>query len=286
MYAYDSGVTALQSHYDRMGIDARAEIGDHLGYYHTQYKIKGSPLLYAVIVGCDDEKYKLTVESIRSKSDFKNIEFIRVDADTDLTYADLLNRGRDEVEMLVANDDETSASDVYVAFIEAGVTMMGEDDLSGMLAILTSRKDVTVVGGKVYCANGTVSHAGVILNTPKVRGYEYMGQSISKDMYFKLSEYSALRRGVTMFRLSDIREYGEFSSAYKGGYSLIDYTLGITRKKGKCAYSANANFITNVSRGLDADIIFEGEGLEEDEKLFYENNPDIKELGDLYYRGV
>ncbi|MBO4862777.1 MAG: glycosyltransferase [Eubacterium sp.] len=284
MYAYDSGVKALQDHYDRMGIEARAEIGDHLGYYHTDYKIKGSPLLYVVIVGSDDEKYKLTVDSIRSKSDFKNIEFIRVDAGEDMSYADMLNRGRDEVEMLVANDDETSPSEVYVVFIEAGITMMGEDDLSGMLAILTCRRDVNVIGGKVYCANGTVSHAGVILNTDMVRGYEYMGQSISKDMYFKLSEYSALRRGVTMFRLGDLRDYGEFSTDYKGGYSLIDYTLGITRKKGRCAYSANANFLTNVSRGLDADIIFEGDTLAEDEELFYNNNSDIKELGDIYYR--
>ena len=37
MYAYDAGVKALQAHYDRLGIKATAEVGDHLGYYHSRY---------------------------------------------------------------------------------------------------------------------------------------------------------------------------------------------------------------------------------------------------------
>ena len=284
MYAYNSGVTALQAHYDRMGIKAVAEIGDHLGYYHTRYDIAGSPLLYVVVVNSDDEKYKCTVDSIRSKTKFKNIEYVRVDEDSELSYARLMNRGLDEVLLLAAGDEETESKDTYVVFIEAGVTMMGEEDLSQMLGALTVRPEITAIGAKVYCANGTVSHAGVILNTDKVYGYEYMGQSISKDMYFNLSEYSALRRGCTMFRLDSLQEFGEFSTEYQGGYSLIDYTLKITRAGGKCAYSANANFLINLSRGIDADVIFEGEEFAEDEKLFYENNPDIRDSGDLYYR--
>ena len=284
MYAYNSGVTALQGHYDRMGIRAKAEIGDHLGYYHTRYEYEGNPLLYVVIVNSDDEKYKCTVDSIKSKSSFRNIEYIRVDSDDKLTYGHLINRGIDEVLMLAAGDDDTAAEDIYVAFIEAGVTMMGEDELAQMIGALTVRPEISAIGAKVYCGNGTVSHAGVILNTDKVYGYEYMGQSISKDMYFNYSEYSALRRGCTMFRLKTLQDAGELSTEYKGGYSLIDYTLGITTAGGKCVYSANANFLINQSRGIDADKIFEGGDYADDEKLFYDKNPDIRENGDLYYR--
>ena len=39
MYAYDAGVKALQAHYDRVGIKGVAEVGDHLGFYHTKYEI-------------------------------------------------------------------------------------------------------------------------------------------------------------------------------------------------------------------------------------------------------
>ena len=284
MYAYDSGVTALQAHYDRTGIRATAEIGDHLGYYHTIYDVPDDVMLYVVVINADDEKYKTTVDSIRSKNKLKNIDYVRIDSDEEKSFGQLMNRGLDEVLLLQAADEETKPENTYVVFIEAGVTMMGEEDLSNMLGALVARPEITVVGGKVYCANGTVSHAGVILNTDKVYGYEYMGQSISKDMYFNLSEYSALRRGCTMFRLESLQSFGEFSTEYRGGFSLIDYTLGITRAGGKCVYSANSNFMINISRGIDADKIFEGEDFTDDMKIFYEKNPDILENGDLYYR--
>ena len=87
-----------------------------------------------------------------------------------------------------------------------------------------------------------------------------------------------------MFRLKTLQDAGELSTEYKGGYSLIDYTLGITTAGGKCVYSANANFLINQSRGIDADKIFEGGDYADDEKLFYDKNPDISENGDLYYR--
>ncbi len=285
MYAYDSGVKALQSHYDRTGIKATAEIGDHLGYYHTTYKLQGDPILYAVIVNAEsDEKYESTVHSISEKSDFKNIEFIRVKESDGQTYADQLNRGIDEAEILLAADESRDREEVFVAFIEAGVTMMGEDDLSGMLGLLTSRKDIAAAGGKVYCANGTVAHAGVILDEKNVYGYEYMGQSISKDMYFNHSEYSALRRGVTLFRLSDITNLGEFSRRYKGGWSLIDYTLKMTVAGYKCVYCANSNFYINISKGIDASAVFDSEDEAGDESRFYRRNADILKDGDIYYK--
>jgi hypothetical protein len=284
MYAYDSGVKALQSHYDRVGIDAKAEIGDHLGYYHTTYSLKGNPVLYAVIINADsDDKYNATVQSIKSKSDFKEIEYIRVRKSDAQTYADQLNRGIDEAG-LMTDSEERDISDIYVVFIEAGVTMMGEDDLSGMLGLLSSRKDVSVVGGKVYCANGTVAHAGVILDTDRVYGYEFMGQSISKDMYFNHSEYSALRRGVTLFRMSDLNEFGDFSREYKGGDAMIEYTLRMSAAGRKCIYSANSNFHINISKGIDASAIFDKEDGAEDEKIFRERNVEILKNGDLYYK--
>ena len=171
----------------------------------------------------------------------------------------------------------------YVAFMEAGITMMGEDDLSGMLGMLSSRNDISVVGGKVYCANGTVAHAGVILCTDKVYGYEFMSQSISKDVYFNHSQYSALRQGVTLFRLKDLMECGSFSTDYTGGYSMIDYTLRMSDAGHKCIYSANANFYIDISKGLDATAVFSSGNEAEDEKLFYKKNANLLENGDLYY---
>ena len=92
MYAYDAGVKALQAHYDRLGIKAKAEVGDHLGYYHTQYPEPADTITYiAVLNAGDDERYNETVDSINAKSDYKNYEFIRMIPEIDEGLAEQLN---------------------------------------------------------------------------------------------------------------------------------------------------------------------------------------------------
>ena len=284
IYAYDSGVKALQSHYDRMGIKAVAEIGDHLGYYHTRYEIEGSPVLYVVVVNSDDEKYKLTVDSIESKSDFRNIKYVRVDAGNGINLAGQMNMGLREVESLVSEDEETPEWEVFVAFIEAGVTMMGEDGLSGMLSYIYNRRDVAAIGGKIYLTNGTVSHAGVILEADKKPEWKFMNYGKFRDMYFNSCAYTALRRGVTMYGLADLRKFGEFSDRYSGECTVIEYTYKLSRAHKKCIYNANAEFQIKAPRSKDADEIFEDSAITRaDYKLLLTRNKNIARLGDLYY---
>ena len=293
MYAYDAGAKALQAHYDRIGSAARAEIGDHLGYYHTVYDImcsdssKTSPILYVVVVDADDdEKYDRTVKSIDEKSDFKNIEYIRINSEGDPNLARQLTKGVEQVRKGNASK-EYKEEDIYIAFIEAGVTMMGEDGLSNMLAYLSNRQDVGAVAGKIYCTDGTICHGGVVLEKEKVVGWMYIRHSIYDEMYFNYSAYSALRRGVTMMRLSDISENGQWSEEYTGEFTMIDYTYRMTEKGKKAIYDANANFQVRAPRGYDADEVFERKGLtRKDLRIFRSNRPDVYDQGDIYYTNI
>ena len=293
MYAYDAGAKALQAHYDRIGSSARAEIGDHLGYYHTVYDIKcssddiTSPILYVIVVDADeDEKYDRTFKSIDEKSDFKNIEYIRVKSEGDPNLARQLTKGVEKVknsEKVKGYKDE----DIYIAFIEAGVTMMGEDGLSNMLAYLSNRTDVGAVGGKIYCTDGTICHGGVVLEKEKVVGWMYIRHSIYDEMYFNYSAYSALRRGVTMMRLSDIIENGSWSDDYTGEFAMIDFTNRMIERGKKSIYDANANFQVRVPRGYDADEVFERKGLtRKDLRIFRSKRPDVYECGDKYFTNI
>ena len=293
MYAYDAGAKALQAHYDRIGSSARAEIGDHLGYYHTVYDIKcssddkASPILYVLIVDADDdEKYDRTFKSIDEKSDFKNIEYIRIKSDGDSILAHQLNKGIEKVRSSEAVKGYKE-EDIYIAFIEAGVTMMGEDGLSNMLAYLSNRTDVGAVAGKIYCTDGTICHGGVVLEKEKVIGWMYIRHSIYDEMYFNYSAYSALRRGVTMMRLSDITDNGDWSDEYTGEFAMIDFTLRMTEKGKKSIYDANANFQVRAPRGYDADEVFERKGLtRKDLRIFRSKRPDVYEKGDIYYTNL
>lgn len=291
MYAYDAGALALQAHYDRIGSTAKAEIGDHLGYYHTRFEMKGNPFVVVIVIDADDDdKYNRTMQSILDKSDFKNLSFIRIKNNGDKSLAPQLNRGIREFEKGFKKNEEfksVKSEDIYVLFIEAGVTMMGEDGISNMLSYMSNRPDVGAMGGKVYCTDGTICHAGVVLEKEKVVGWMYIRHSIYDEMYFNYSAYSALRRGVTLMRLDDIRQNGNWSEDYTGEYTMIEYTYRLTRQGKKCIYDANANFQAKTERGYDADEVFERKGLtRKDLRIFRSKYPAVYEKGDLYFTNI
>ena len=277
MYAYDAGVKALQAHYDRLGINATAEIGDHLGYYHTKYPIPENAKVYVVVLnGSDEEKYKQTVDSIKRKSDFKNIEYIRCKGQG---FSRQMNQA---VEMIRAK--HTDADQIYVCFILAGITMMGEDGISNMLAYISNREKVAAIGGKLYAVGGTLAHAGVILNMANIQGWMYTRHSKFDEMYFNFSAYSALRSSITIIRLSDLIKYGKFDEKFSGEFSMIDYTYAMTKDGRICIYDANANFQIRPPRGKDADDCFEPIPVKLKEyRKFLVNHPEVDTYGDLYY---
>ena len=287
MYAYDAGAKALQAHYDRIGVKAKAEIGDHLGYYRTRYELAEGTQLYVVVMDADDdEKYNKTVNSIKSKSKFKDIEFIRMKPGEKNAQGVQLNRAVRKVEESLSKKDVSAseAEKVYVCFIEAGVTMMGEEGLSGMLEYISSRPEVAAIGGKIYAVGGTISHSGMILNMGEIRGWMYTRHSKFDDMFFNSSAYSAIRRGVVIIGLSDLRKYGRFDESYKGEYAIIDYTYKMLLDGRKCIYDANAEFFVRPPRGKDADDCFESIDLKLKEfRTFLKKHEEVIYEGDKYY---
>lgn len=277
MYAYDAGVKALQAHYDRLGINATAEIGDHLGYYHSKYPMPENAKVYvAVLNGSDDDKYKQTVDSIKRKSNFKNIEFIKC---TGKGFSRQMNQA---VEAVKAKHND--ADQIYVCFIIAGITMMGEDGISNMLAYISNKEKVAAIGGKLYAVGGTLAHAGVILNMGNLQGWMYTRHSKFDEMYFNYSAYSALRSSITLMRLSDLIKYGKFDEKFSGEFSMIDYTYAMAKDGRLCIYDANADFQVRPPRGKDADDCFETiNGKLKEYHEFLGNHPEVGIYGDLYY---
>ena len=186
------------------------------------------------------------------------------------------------VEMI--RSKHTDADQIYVCFILAGITMMGEDGISNMLAYISNREKVAAIGGKLYAVGGTLAHAGVILNMANIQGWMYTRHSKFDEMYFNFSAYSALRSSITIIRLSDLIKYGKFDEKFSGEFSMIDYTYAMTKDGRICIYDANANFQIRPPRGKDADDCFEPIPVKLKEyRKFLVNHPEVDTYGDLYY---
>lgn len=287
MYAYDAGVKALQAHYDRLGIKATAEVGDHLGYYHSIYPEPVDTFTYIAVLNASDEvKYNETVESINSKSDYKQYEFIRINPHEGEELPKQMNRAVKQIcdKLAGGESKELSSKEVYVCFIEAGITMMGEDGISNMLAYIAAKPNVAAIGGKIYIPGGTVSHAGTVINIQEIEGWMYTRQSVYDEMYFNYGAYTALRRGVNIFRLDDLKKYGKFDTEYRGENAVIDYTYQMTMDGRVCIYDANANFQYKPARGRDGETCFETlTAKRRDSRIFLGKHPEVTETGDKYY---
>lgn len=72
MYAYDAAEHAINSHFQRYGIQASASKTKNLGFYHTTYQLEGSPLVSIVMTHCD----AFLKKQIRDTAGFENIEFV------------------------------------------------------------------------------------------------------------------------------------------------------------------------------------------------------------------
>ena len=72
-YAYEAGKRALEAHYKRMGIQAEVEMTKRPGWYRSQVKIKGQPLISIIIPNKDHVKdLELCLSSIDKKSTYRN----------------------------------------------------------------------------------------------------------------------------------------------------------------------------------------------------------------------
>jgi hypothetical protein len=136
-------------------------------------------------------------------------------------------------------------------------------------------------------AGGTIYHAGVVFNMKDIEGAAYMRHSAYDELYFNYSAYSALRRGVIIFRLDDLEKYGNFDARYMGGTTIVDYTYRMTKDSRISIYDANVSFRASPGFGRNADTCFEKTEIREhDLEIFMNKYPEVPLQGDLYYNNI
>ena len=80
LYAFEAGRRAIEEHYRRLGIPARVENASFYGMYRTVYEWKEEPLVSIIIPNKDHaEDLKLCLDSIFTKSDYRNFEVVIVE---------------------------------------------------------------------------------------------------------------------------------------------------------------------------------------------------------------
>lgn len=262
MYAYDAGKKAIQSHYERVGIQANVEHMERLGLYHTEYKMIKQPLISVIIYGEDDEKKKRCSEWFKRK-DYSNLE--------------ILASAGINVEEINALAEKARGS--YLFFVSENLESVERDVLQQMAGVLQIQ-NVGAVSGKVIGRKHTVEDVGVVFRTngDLCKANYGIGDCDYGDMFRAkvMSNYSILSLNCFMTHKNTFEELGRFNKHFSLSFAAADYCLKLRMHGKRCVMQASTVWESkgSMKTGMIND---------EERERFYEEWQEVLRMGDSYY---
>lgn len=262
MYAYDAGKKAIQSHYERVGIQANVEHMERLGLYHTEYKMIKQPLISVIIYGEDDEKKKRCSEWSKRK-DYSNLE--------------ILASAGINVEEINALAEKARGS--YLFFVSENLESVERDALQQMAGVLQIQ-NVGAVSGKVIGRKHTVEDVGVVFRTngDLCKANYGIGDCDYGDMFRAkvMSNYSILSLNCFMTHKNTFEELGRFNKHFSLSFAAADYCLKLRMHGKRCVMQASTVWESKGS--MKTGIIND-----EERERFYKEWQEVLRMGDSYY---
>lgn len=262
MYAYDAGKKAIQSHYERVGIQANVEHMERLGLYHTEYKMIKQPLISVIIYGEDDEKKKRCSEWFKRK-DYSNLEI-------------LASAGINVEEI---NALAEKARGFYLFFVSENLESVERDALQQMAGVLQIQ-NVGAVSGKVIGRKHTVEDVGVVFRTngDLCKANYGIGDCDYGDMFRAkvMSNYSILSLNCFMTHKNTFEKLGRFNKYFSLSFAAADYCLKLRMHGKRCVMQASTVWESkgSMKTGMIND---------EERERFYEEWQEVLRMGDSYY---
>lgn len=300
-YAYDAGKRAVTEHIRRCGEEA--EVTDTLfpGFYRAKYQVTGEPLVSIIIPNKDEkETLKKCLDSIKEKSTYRNYEIIIVENNsTGQEIFDYYKEidGRDGIRVVywksgfnysaLNNFGFTFAKGDYILCLNNDVTVITPDWLERMIG-QCQRKEVGIVGVKLYYPDDTIQHAGVVLGLGGIAGHIMCRASREDPGYFgrmiSVQEISAVTAACMMVKKSDFDAVGGLDETFQVAFNDIDLCMKFRAAGKKIIFTPYAELYhyESKSRGLE-DTPEKQFRFDKEVKRFQEKWAQQLEMGDPYY---
>ena len=246
-YAFEAGQRAIEAHLLRCGEHAEVLPELDRGFYRVRYKVQGNPKISILIPNKDHVKdLEKCLQSI-SKSIYKNYEITIIENNSKKaeTFAYYDKIESDHIRILrwdgpfnysAINNYAVSETDgEYLVLLNNDTEVIGKDWLEEMLANC-QRKEVGIVGAKLYYPGGQVQHAGVIVGIRGIAGNMFRGLPKGYSGYLHKAstqqDLSAVTAACMMVKRSVYEEVGGFEERLAVAFNDIDFCLKVRR----CGY--------------------------------------------------
>lgn len=271
-YAFEAGKLAITRHYERLGIPASVEDGISPGIYRTRYHWKEKPLVSVLIPNKDHtEDLEKCLQSL-SHSDYTNYEIIVIENNSEkpetFAYYERLQQLHKNIKVVTYKTEEgfnyskinnfgaQYAKGDYLLLLNNDIEFIGTDTLSELMGY-GMREEVGAVGARLYFADDTIQHAGVVIGFGGIAGHAFVNQRRDELGYFARAmcqqDYSAVTAACMLTRTADFKSVGGLTEELSVAFNDIDYCMKL-REKGKLiVYNpyAQAYHYESKSRGAE-----------------------------------
>ena len=299
---------------------AKGAVADHLkkhGFEHFQitstrafetifkirYQILGSPKISIVIANKDHvEDLKRCITSIFEKSTYENFEVIVVENNSTEQaifdyYEELKENHKVKVVTFEGAFNYSAVNNLGVSHATGEYILLLNNDTQVItvnwieeLLMYAQREDVGAVGGKLYYANKTIQHAGVVLalGAHRTAGHSHYGQHRDNLGYMGRLCYaqnvSAVTGACLLVKKALFEEVGGLDESFAISLNDVDFCLKLREKGYLNVFTPFAELyhFESISRGLD-DKGEKAERYGRESEQFRNKWKEVLEAGDPYY---
>jgi GT2 family glycosyltransferase len=270
-FAHEAARKAIRSHFERTGNAATITAG-HNNYHRATYPLPTPQPLVSLIIGTRDrvELLRQVIEGILEQTDYQRIELLIIDNQSrepaTLSYLDEIQKhAQVRVIPYDAPFNFSAINNLAVGQSQGEIIGLLNNDIkiisSGWLIEMVShalRPEIGAVGAKLYYADDTIQHAGVILGVGGVAGHLYKHLPKEANGYYSrphvIQNFSAVTGACLLMRRQIFDEVGGFDEVnLPVAFNDIDFCLRIRKRGYRILWTPYAELyhLESASRGSD-----------------------------------
>ena len=299
-YAFDNGKRALAEHLARLGVDASVHDGPTLGMYQVVYHLRTQPLLSVIVPNKDHPEMLARCLDSLGKGSYANFEVLVVEngstrPETFAYYRELEKQPHVRVVewakpfnyAAVNNFAALQAKGEYLLFLNNDIESISPDWLESMVKA-AAQPGVGAVGAKLYYADDTIQHAGIVVGMGGVAGHAHLNFPRAAAGHMQRLTHAQNVAAVTgaclLTPAKVFREVGGFDEGFVLAFNDVDLCLQILSKGYRVVWTPDAELYHLESKTRGPEDTAEKEArFKREIDLFHVKWGDFLKKGDPYY---
>ncbi len=268
-YAFDAGKRAVGEHLRRLGIDASVHDGAVLGTYQVVYHLRSQPLVSVIVPNKDAPDMLARCVDSLSKGSYANYELVIVEngstrPETHAYYRELTKQPHVRVVewtkpfnyAAVNNFAASQAKGDLLLFLNNDTEGINPDWLESMVKVAV-QPGVGAVGAKLYYADDTIQHAGIVVGMGGVAGHSHLFYPREAAGYMQrlriTQNVAAVTGACLLMPRAVFAEVGGFDEGFVLAFNDVDLCLAVLAKGHRVVWTPDAELyhLESKTRGYE-----------------------------------